>query len=337
MISSIGGQALAALTPQTAVTLDRSRCVRHRCALNECRACLDVCPPGSITWGEGGLDVDSETCTQCLRCLSVCPTAALQSPESSLPRVLSDLAAHPIPVLGCHGQPASDAHARFPCLGYLAHPELMFLLALVYAEGLQINLTACGDCANGHMVDGVQKAHARLWDLHPGHGIKLVQDSEDLDFKPATLSRRQLFTFFRERSTRAAVTVVARLQVSTESQSYGNKQVPATRAMLLKAMKGLPEANRRGIADHLFGKVSFTATCVNSGGCMAVCPTGAIQPDDDEKQSPIFDGDLCVACNSCQAFCGDHGVVMVKDEHPLAKSAFESDIRDRNETAESHA
>ncbi|MBT3359703.1 MAG: 4Fe-4S binding protein [Rhodospirillales bacterium] len=314
MISPLGGHALEALTPETAVAVDRSRCVRHRCTRNECRKCLDVCPTDAITWSapgdNPGLSVNPDACTQCLRCLAVCPTAALKSPELSLPRILSELAAHAAPVLGCGGQPATEAHARMPCLGYLAHPEVMALLGLVYPEGLQINLTSCGDCANGHMVDGVREAHARLRDLVPGHRIEMVHEQGELDFQAPSLSRRQLFTFFRERTTRAAVTMVARLQ-SEKSQSYGNKQVPATRALLLKAMEGMPGESRRNIANQLFGRISFTPQCIRSEGCVGVCPTGAIQPADDDTQPPFFDGDLCVACNSCQAFCRNQGVTVL--------------------------
>lgn len=310
MISSLGSHVLTALSPDTAVTVDRSRCVRHRCMRNECRKCMDVCPSGSITWGELGLQVDPETCVQCLRCMSVCPTAALQSPDVSLPRILSELAAHPVPVLGCHRQADSEAYARISCLGYLAHREVMMLLGLVYCEGLQINLTSCRDCPNGHILSGVQEAFARLSELKPDHGIKLVLDSGELKTESVSMSRRDLFGLLRERSARAAVTMVARLHANTKPQSYGNKQVPAIRTMLLKAMEGLPEASRRKLADELFGRVSFTPECVKSGGCVGVCPTGAIRPAGADKRYPVFDGDLCVACNSCQAFCRNQGVVM---------------------------
>ncbi len=310
MISSLGGRALEALTPETAVTVERSRCVRHRCTRNECNKCLDVCPTDSVTWDGRGLRVNGETCTQCLRCLSVCPTAALRSPGLSLPRILSELAAHRVPTLGCHGQPESEAHARISCLGYLAHMEVMLLLGMVFSGGLQINLTSCGDCANGHIVESVRDAHARLRELKPGHSIKLVHDRSELDFQPPALSRRQLFAVFRERSTRTAAAMVARLQVDTKPQSYGNKQVPAIRTMLLKAMEGLPGPRRRKIADQIFGRVAFTPECVNSGGCIGVCPTGAIQPADEDNQPPIFDGTLCVVCNSCHAMCRNQGVVL---------------------------
>lgn len=310
MIGFLGGYALKALTPETAVTVDRSRCVRHRCRSNPCSKCMDECPVGAISWGAGGINVNSGDCTQCLACLSVCPTAALASPGLSLPRLLSDLAKHPLPVLGCKRQPDVDAHARLPCLGYLAHPEMMVLCALVFPDGLQVNLTACDGCLNGHNLDGISATHGRLRDLVPGHAVKLILNKEELEFRAPSLSRRQFFLFFRERSTNAAEAMVGHMQHNAEQQSYGNKQVPVIRAMLLAALTALPTAKSRTIRDQLFGKISFTSDCAGSKRCVGVCPTGAIRSAKAAGKHPEADPSLCVYCNSCQAFCRNRGVLI---------------------------
>ena len=310
MIASVRGQALKALTPQSPVRVDPSRCVRHRCKRNDCRKCLDVCPSGAITWDERGLQIQPEDCTQCLSCLAVCPTAALQAPEVPLPQVLSDLAEHPLPVLGCHGQPGSQAHARLPCLGYLANAEVMLLLALVFDGGLQVDLTSCRDCPNGHILEPVRKAHAGLSDLKPDHGIRLVQNGNDLEYRPAALSRRDLFTSFKQRSARTAAVMMARLRLDKIQRSFGDKRVPPTRILLLRALAGSAEDFRRNVADKLFGRISFTPTCNACGGCVGVCPTGAIRPAAEGEQLPAFDRAFCVACDSCRTFCREQGVVL---------------------------
>ena len=310
MIAPLGGYALKALTRETAVTVDRSRCVRHRCTANPCTRCMDVCPTGTVSWGRGGLHIDAGACTQCLACLAVCPTGVLASPDLPLPRLLSDLAEHPLPVLGCKVQPDTDAHVRLSCLGYLAHPEVMVLCALVFPDGLHINLAACEGCTNGRIADSVAAAHGRLKDLVPGHAVKLIRNREELDFQAPSLSRRQFILYFRERSTRAAAAMVERLLDNAEQQSYGNKQVPAIRALLLKALAASPAANSRTIGDQLFGKITFTSDCVRSKRCVGVCPTGAIQAADAGGNLPVIDQTLCVSCNSCQAFCRNRGVLI---------------------------
>lgn len=319
MIAPLSGYALKALAPETAVTVDRSRCVRHRCTANRCTKCMDICPMDTISWGQGGLYINTAACTQCLACLSVCPTAALSSPGLSLSRLLSDLAGHPLPVLGCNGQPDTAAHARVSCLGCLAHPEVMVLCALVFPDGLHVNLTACSGCANGHILDSIVAAHGRLKDLVPGHAVKLIRNREELEFQAPSLSRRQFFLFFRERSTSAAAAMVGRLRDGAEQQPYGNKRVPVTRALLLKAIEASSAAKYRTIKDKLFGKITFRSDCTRSNRCVGVCPTGAIQSSNEDGKLPVFDQTLCVSCYSCQAFCRNRGVLVV-DNNRTASS-----------------
>jgi len=156
--------------------------------------------------------------------------------------------------------------------------------------------------------------HARLQnmsldDLVPDHSIKLVRNKSELDFEEPSLSRRQLFSHFRNHSTRTAATVVSRLQGDERHYAYGDKLLPAMRVLLLKALKQTTAGRRQSIADRLFGEIIFTADCAGSRRCVGVCPTGAIQPVDDDERPPDFDRDLCVSCGSCVAFCPNQGVL----------------------------
>lgn len=310
MIVPLGGYAVKALAKGAAIGVDRSRCVRHRCSVNPCTRCMDVCPTDAISWGRGGLQIDTGSCSDCLLCLSDCPTAALSFPGQSLSKLLSDLADHPLPVLGCKGQPDTDAHVRLPCLGYLAHQEVMLLFALVFPNGLHLNVTACDSCPNGEILDRVSVAHSRLKDLVSSHAVRLIRNRRDLEYQAPLISRRQFFTYFRERSTSAAATMLGRLQENPGQQPYGNKQVPATRSLLLKALAASQSVELRKIRDKLFGKITFTSNCNRSKRCVGVCPTGAIRPAETNGGLPLTDSDLCVSCDSCQVFCRNHGVLI---------------------------
>ncbi|MES9925257.1 MAG: 4Fe-4S dicluster domain-containing protein [Candidatus Thiodiazotropha endolucinida] len=166
---------------------------------------------------------------------------------------------------------------------------------------------------NSHILDSVAAAHDRLKHIVPSHAVKLIHNREELEFQAPSLSRRQFFTFFRERSASAAAVMVGRLQNGAEQQPYGNKRVPATRALLLKAIEASSTANYRVIRDQLFGKISFTSDCTRSKRCVGVCPTGAIQSSDAIGKLPVFDQTLCISCNSCQSFCRNRGVLVFDD------------------------
>ncbi len=314
MNSPLGGYALRAVTPETSISVDRSRCVRHRCTKNACTGCIEACPAGAVSWGAGGLRIDPVACRQCLNCLAACPTAALSLAELSLPRLLNDLARQARPVLGCQLRPDTDAHARMPCLGRLADPELMVLCVLVFSDGLTVNLSACSACVNAPVLAGIEAAHRRLDELVPGHAIRLVRTREELDFEPPALSRRELFALFRDRSARSAMSMVARLHGDAPRQAYGDKQVPPVRAMLLNALEETDPAKRQLIAARLFGRIEFTDDCVRADRCIGVCPTGAIAPAKSDDGSPSFNSDFCVSCGSCQMFCRNGGVRLSKEQ-----------------------
>ena len=43
-----------------------------------CGACVDACPVGAITEGEGKYVIDPETCVECGACAGACPVGAPQ-------------------------------------------------------------------------------------------------------------------------------------------------------------------------------------------------------------------------------------------------------------------
>ncbi|MBF0383547.1 MAG: 4Fe-4S binding protein [Magnetococcales bacterium] len=312
MILPLTNKTIKAISPEMTVLAQPSRCVRQRCSHNVCTKCMDICPTDAVFWDEMGIGINQDSCTQCLACLAVCPTAALISPEISLVQLLSELAKHPLPVLGCHGKQNTKAHARLPCLGLLAHSELMVICALIFSEGLQLNLSACEDCPNKHIIPTIDKTHSFINTFITDNALQLIKKEIDLDFQAPSINRRQLFSMLREHTTRKTATIIGRLQDSSEQQSYGEKQVPIIRTMLLKILSSHPEEYRQTIINQLFGNIAFTSECTQSERCVGVCPTGAIQSSGNDNAPSSFNRELCVACNSCQAFCRSGGVLCLQ-------------------------
>ena len=44
-----------------------------------CGACLETCPVGAISEGDGKMQVDADTCIDCGACESVCPMSAISA------------------------------------------------------------------------------------------------------------------------------------------------------------------------------------------------------------------------------------------------------------------
>ena len=41
-----------------------------------CGACVDTCPVGAISMGDGKFEIDADTCIECGACAGVCPVGA---------------------------------------------------------------------------------------------------------------------------------------------------------------------------------------------------------------------------------------------------------------------
>jgi len=202
---------------------------------------------------------------------------------------------------------------------------VMTLCALIFPTGLHLNLTACSDCSNGHIVNSVITARERLDGLLPEHSLKLIREEKNLDFVAPEMSRRGMFSLIRKRTSDAATSMIKRIQEPEKQTSYGDKSVPEFRALLLRAMKTSATDVRLKIRDQLFGKITFTPECNRSQRCVGVCPTGAIQPTDDDSGPPAFSPSLCVSCNSCQIFCPNQGVLMEKENAGQAQITIEGE------------
>ena len=42
-----------------------------------CGTCIDECPVGAISEGDGKYEIDADACTECGTCASVCPSEAI--------------------------------------------------------------------------------------------------------------------------------------------------------------------------------------------------------------------------------------------------------------------
>jgi ferredoxin len=306
-----GAHALQAFVPKDVLEIQRGSCVRHRFAKSNCRHCFDVCPSNALEWCEDGLHWDSGRCQECLLCAASCPSGALSGSEISFVALLQDLTDIEQPILACSTASKTTGHARLPCLGALANSELLLAMSLALGRPLRLNISACTDCRNVAVVTPLIKTRQRLAGLQlpKGSAAELVFDASTLDYEERNCSRREFFSLLRNRSRRASICVVDRLKVDPQSASYGTKQLPASRKLLLQVLQQLPET-REQIAGKLFPQRVSSDSCQNCTGCVGICPTGALIPPAEAGIAPDFSAECCIACRLCEDFCAQSGITI---------------------------
>lgn len=300
-----GTRAIELLTPGETTVFDRSRCLRHRFSPSTCRLCLAACPHGAIQWdAASGLRRDGRLCRGCMLCAAVCPSGAFAPGEVSLVAVLRQLSEADQPLLACLAKPETQGHARLPCLGLLADPELLLACLLLLDKPLVVNLSGCANCVNQAICEPVSDSLARIKSLglEKLPDVRLVHSADELTFQESGLSRRALFTLFRRKTRQGAATMLDRFQGST-ARTFGDKCLPKGRAFLLHVLGQLPDQSLVDGIKTAFPQLRFNSACTGCTGCVGICPTGALMAPETLGQQPGFIADFCTDCQLCQDFC----------------------------------
>lgn len=305
------GVALDLLLSGESVKAEKNRCVHMRFSGTGCCRCVDVCPHQAIVLEPGPI-IDPAKCSGCLLCESVCPTGAFADGDR-LARTLASLADIASPVLGCNRRDGVAGHARIGCFGLLASPEILLALCIYLPQGLTLNLTCCGECPNGSIFARLKAALEDLLELpevQAHQAIRLVDNEKALHFQEKSLSRRELFTFFRTRSTEVAANSLDRLQKADQQASYRAKRLPQRRSLLLGALSGMTKPLRQAVEKRFFPVAEFHDSCRACSGCVGICPTGALAPSLEHAGTPLFKPAQCTDCGLCETFCQRGGITL---------------------------
>lgn len=306
------------LNTAKSIEADRSRCLRMRYNRNSCSECTSVCRSGAITIDED-VHIFMDNCTGCMLCASVCPSDCFDiqgldfySLINRLRKVLSSVSS---PVLGCAASANTACHVKTSCFGFLSEEHLMAFSVFI-EDTLQIDVTGCADCRNGHIVDVLSKRIKSIetkTSMMISHSIKLVHTKADLKFQEIAYDRRGFFKAIKNMTFIQAAGLFDNDDSEEVLQSYSSKKLPLKRDVLNRIMKVLPEEKYNTLLKRYFYNVSVTEDCNNCFACIGMCPTGALKIESNEDRRDLFfSSSLCNGCGLCEGFCINKAVRIEK-------------------------
>lgn len=289
------------------LVVDASRCLRMRFSESSCRRCIDICPHGAVAI-DGKLSIDPEKCLGCLLCTAVCPTGALEQ-SSDFSACLAIVARVPEPVLGCI-RTKESSNAAVACLGGLSEEHLLALCHTV-AGRLTLNLSLCSDCPNSPMVAALKQRLDSISEARMSYGdcsVVTAESAQDIHYCDETVGRRSFFKSFSTSLFSSAAVILSTNNEQAERRTeYAGKRLPYRRELLNRTRDKLPEVLKIQVRKHFDSSVSFAETCTRCQGCVAICPTGALQTQAVDGL-PAFEQLLCTGCGLCREFCLDEAL-----------------------------
>jgi Fe-S-cluster-containing hydrogenase component 2 len=286
------------------------RCLRRRFKKNDCRHCLEACPTQAITIEDRDIRIDGDRCSECLLCAAACPSEAIEPKSNDFLRLIDDIAALPQPVVACRRQDKLAAHSTFSCAGFYSHEHLLALALLVPAK-VQLNLSACADCASGGMLPVLRQRHQHLEEMVPAYRgrVLLVEEAKELRFSPRNIGRRELFAFWGRSAKQETARFLQNLEPDGATANFGEKYLPHRRHLL-----NLICATHPHLADLLrpffFHSLRTEASCKRCLACTSICPTGALKRG--AARALLFQSSLCSACGLCVEFCPQSALILQK-------------------------
>ena len=291
--------------------VDASRCLKMRYSESSCRHCVDICPHGAVSL-DGFLAINPNHCSGCLLCTAVCPAGAVEL-SSDFSASLAQLSRVPEPVLGCIRNNA-HSNASLACLGGLSEEHLLTLCHTLPGK-LQLHLSACGECPNSAMIPHLRHrlevlSVAGL--MEGGCNIVLAESAQDINYHDESVDRRSFFKSFRNSLFQSAAVILSTTNEQSDRRTeYAGKRLPARRELLNRTrIKRSPELEAL-IQKHTDSCISFDDSCTKCQGCVAICPTGALQTELADAL-PIFNQHFCTGCGLCCEFCLDGAVKLIR-------------------------
>jgi len=292
----------------------QARCVRYRFRYSACNRCADSCPPGALTPGEEGVELDVTRCSGCGLCLSACPTAVFHLPSFPI-SVLAKPVEKQLSIACTPSGQAGDV--LIPCLGDV-DPALLASLAM---RGIALTLHGTGHCVEcthapqgGGRVEALLAAMQELDDASPEKWAmpRVEQAQSGPGFRA---DRRQLFRRFSNRAVESIRNESDRGVLTPECAIRAAAHfVPPRRQLaerLLERFDVLPDESLLPLLFDVAVVEQGEGPCTGCDACARVCPTGALKLSEiDAKWTLQFHSGQCVGCGVCVEACGAEALTL---------------------------
>jgi formate hydrogenlyase subunit 6/NADH:ubiquinone oxidoreductase subunit I len=220
------------------------------------------------------------------------------------------------PVLGC-SRTKEHSNATLTCLGGLSEEHLLALSHTLSGK-LTLNLTACSGCPNSSMVPHLLQRLEVLSEaglLEGGCSIFTAESAQDIRYKEESVDRRGFFMSFRNALFQGATVIRSAGIESTERRTeYTGKRVPVRRELLNRVRNKSFQELLIKIEKKFDATILPDARCITCLGCVAICPTGALQAEQADVP-PVFDHVICTGCCLCAEFCLENAL-RISAAHP---------------------
>ena len=246
-----------------------------------------------------------------MACTAACPSGALEvAPDFR--RIEERRPPTDALILGCTRHPL-DPGIRVPCLGMLSEEHLVYLFASS-TEPISLVTASCTECENESAVERVKDRILRL------ERLTLLPFADRFPFvtvRPESAERRyDRRSFFTAVKNKVVSQVAGTVASDPESDperarigvDYSSKRMPQRSRLLAAALALVTPDQERVIGDVLRFRMELSESCDGCFGCVAVCPTGALE---SSSQAPRFNEAACTGCELCSEFC-ESGAIRIR-------------------------